>query len=356
MRPLNAVAGLTLALAGCGHSAAPAAPESGSSRPFAGGSPRRLTFNLGDDRAPAWLPDGSGLLYSLQRRDRPDRDRCLGLLPPDGGRLERTLCDANPAADDSTNVLTEPAPTPTADGRLAYLLLGSETIDIAPGYTAVVLGSLDGTAGARVLRTFPYVAPDTVRHDAASQLRWLDATTIVYLAERVGYERPCQGCPIDTLRTGVDVVRLDLSGDVTSLAVVPGTRFASAVARGESADVIYYTLGGDSRVYRRVLSSGTVSVAHDFGSGIARDVQVVGARLIAVVGGDVSFAFDSALGFPIQRDRGGPLVLVDLASGAETVLPGNALAFRHPALAPAATRLVAEAVDNVADLWMFDLP
>jgi len=354
MRPVNAVVGLALILAGCGHSAPPAAPESGSSQPFAGGSPRRLTFNLGDDRAPVWLPDGSGLLYSFQRLDRPDRDRCLGLLPPDGGRLERTLCDETPAAADSTNVLTEPAPS--VDGRLAYLLVGSETIDIAPGYTAVVLGTLGGTAGARVLRTFPYVAPDTVRHDAASQLRWLDATTIVYLAERVGYERPCRGCPIDTLRTGVDVVRLDLSSDATSLAVVPGTRFASAVARGESADVIYYTLGGDSRVYRRVLSTGTVSVAHDFGSGIARDVQVVGARLIALVGGDVSFAFDSVLGYPIQRDRGGPLVLVDLASGAETVLLGNALAFRHPALAPSATRLVAEAVANVADLWMFDLP
>ena len=353
MRPLNAVVGLALALAGCGHSAPPAAPESGSSRPFAGGSPRRLTFNLGDDRAPAWLPDGSGLLYSFQRLDRPDHDRCLGLLPPDGGRLERMLCDANPAADDSTNVLTEPAPT--GDGRVAYLLVGSQTIDITPDYTAVVLGTLDGAA-ARVLRTFPYVAPDTVRHDAASQLRWLDATTIMYLAERVGYERPCQRCPIDTLRTGVDVVRLDLTDAAASLTVVPGTRFASAVARGESADIIYYTLGGDARVYRRVLSTGTVSVAHDFGAGIARDVQVVGARLIAVVGGDVSFAFDSVLGYPIQRDHGGSLVLVDLASGAETVLPGNGLALRHPALAPSATRLVAEAVDSVADLWMFDLP
>src|SRR5439155_11102590 len=126
MRPVNAVVGLTLILAGCGHSAPPAAPESGSSQPFAGGSPRRLTFNLGDDRAPVWLPDGSGLLYSFQRLDRPDRDRCLGLLPPDGGRLERTLCDETPAADDSTNVLTEPAPS--VDGRLAYLLVGSETI------------------------------------------------------------------------------------------------------------------------------------------------------------------------------------------------------------------------------------
>src|SRR5204863_9312815 len=118
-----------------------------------------------------------------------------------------------------------------------------------------------------------------------------------------GQERPCTVGPVDTLRTAVAVVRLALGTAAASLPVGPGTRFASAVAAGESADIISYTLGGDARVYRRVLSTGTVSVAHDFGTGIARDVQVVGARLIAVVGGDVSFAFDSVLGYPIQRDH-----------------------------------------------------
>src|SRR5256885_5612351 len=189
MRPLNAVAGLALALAvaGCGHSALPAAPGSGSSRPFTGGSPRRLTFNLGDDRAPAWLPDGSGLLYSFQRLDRPDHDRCLGVLPPQGGRLEHTLCDANPAADDSTNVLTEPAPTP--DGRLAYLLVGSQTIDITPDYTAVVLGTLDGAA-VRGLPAVPFLPPHTVRPGPASPPPWPGRPAIAYLADRVGYRRP----------------------------------------------------------------------------------------------------------------------------------------------------------------------
>jgi hypothetical protein len=30
--------------------------------------PRRLAFNLATDEAPAWLPDGSGIIYSYQTR------------------------------------------------------------------------------------------------------------------------------------------------------------------------------------------------------------------------------------------------------------------------------------------------
>jgi len=126
---------------------------------------------------------------------------------------------------------------------------------------------------------------------------------------------------------------------------------------GESADFIFYTLGGDSRVYRRGLSTGEVAVAHDFAAaGIARDVHVVGNRLVAVVGGDVSFAYDSVLGYDVQRDRGGSLYLVDFTTGAETPLPGGTPPLRRPALSPSGKRVVAEAAAaGVADLWMFDL-
>lgn len=356
MHRLSAAVGFVLAIAGCGHSAPFAVPDNGSDQPFADGSPRRLTFNVGDDRAPAWLPDESGFLYSLQRRDRRDLDRCLGLLPPDGGRLLRTICDEDPAAQDSTNELTDPA----ADGagRLAYVVTGSRLADPVPGYTAIVLGSLSDPIPAAVLRTFPYFAPDTVRHDRASHVAWLRPTSLVYLAEHVGYTPHA----VDTVRTGAAIVRLELGGAVPALTVVPGTRDASSVAVGESADVIYFTLGGDSRVFRRVLSTGAVAVAHDFGAaGIARDVQLAGSRLVAVVGGNVSFAFDPTFGNNVQLDGGGVLHLVDLTSGADSSLPTGPrperpLRFRRPALAPSGTRLVAEAVDSVADLWMFDLP
>jgi hypothetical protein len=80
-------------------------------------------------------------------------------------------------------------------------------------------------------------------------------------------------------------------------AAVPGTDLASGVSPGASADEVFYTIGGDTRVFHRVLSSGEVSVAHDFGAaGIARDVHVVGRRLVAVVGGHVAFGVDPVLG------------------------------------------------------------
>src|SRR5207249_1196068 len=185
---------LALAVSGCGHSTPFQSGDTRSNQPFSGGSPRRVTYNLGEDRAPAWLPDESGFVYSFERTDRPDHDRCLAWLPPDGA--------------------------------------------------------------------FRHVA----------QLRWLGSDVLVYLAQRVGYVAPCRGCELDTVRTGVELATLDRSLPTPAPVVLPGTQNASSVAGGETADVIYYTLSGDSRVFRRVLSSGADSVVHDFGAvGIARD-------------------------------------------------------------------------------------
>ncbi len=355
---------LALALAGCEHTAPFPPGDYGSDQPFAPGSPRRITLNLGDDRAPAWLPDESGLLYSFQRLDRPDRDRCLGLLPPDGGRLVRTICDRLPAADDSTDALTEPAPD--AAGRLAYVVTSSRIDDVRPRATALVLGTLADPTRARVLVTFPYLGADGAFREGASHVLWLGGgggggDTLIYLAEHVGYLAPCRGCPLDTLRTGIEIALLEAGAASPVPEAVPGTSQASSVAVGETPDVIYYTLGGDSRVVRRVLSAGTASMVHDFGAaGIARDVQVAGSRLVAVVGGTVAFAYDSLLGYDVQRDGGGFLYVVDLGTGAETVLPGAGgagSAFRHPALSPSGKRVVAELVSGgTADLWEFDLP
>ena len=51
------------------------------------GSLVQLTYNAGVDLAPTWLPDGSGFFYTNERFDRPDRDRCLALLPALGGTI-----------------------------------------------------------------------------------------------------------------------------------------------------------------------------------------------------------------------------------------------------------------------------
>jgi hypothetical protein len=177
----------------------------------------------------------------------------------------------------------------------------------------------------------------------------------------------------DTVISGLEIVRLAFSSTTPSLQVVGGTDYASSVAVA-GPDQIFYTLGGDTRVYRHTLSSGAADIVHDFGTlGIARDVTVLGDQLIAVVGGQVEFVADPALG-PVQYDRGGLLVSVDLTSGVEAILPTDQpLFFRRPALSTAGgtTRLVAEGypltITNVAgvpdttiapvpDLYLFQVP
>jgi WD40 repeat protein len=351
-RPIVALS-LALALIGCRHTDPFSLGHYGSSQPLVPGSPRRLTFNLGDDYAPTWLTDGSAIVYTLVRLDTPHFERCLGLLPSSGGTLSRVICDRAPGYLDSVTVFEEPAVA--ADGRLAYVASRSVPGAIAPNRSGLVVGTLADPTAVRLLRSIPYTAPNGTPHDAITQVRWLDDHSLVYLAERLDYPRACSSCRPDTLRTGLEIVRLDLSTAVPLLQVVPGTLYATSVTPGESGDVIYYTIVGESRVHRRTLSTGNDSVAHDFGGAIARDVTVVEGRLVAVVGGSVSVAFDSVLGHPVQSDDGGPLYLVDLTSGRETVLP-SALRFHRPSLSPSSRGLVAEAVSTNLDLWLFDLP
>jgi hypothetical protein len=176
------------------------------------------------------------------------------------------------------------------------------------------------------------------------------------------------------LRTGIELVDVDLSGAAPVLEVIPNTAGTSSVAAGETPDLVYVTRNGDSRVYRQTLSTGATEIVHDFGTGnIARDVHVVGNTLYAIAGGWVTFVNDSTLG-DIQRDSAGHLIRVNLTNGSETPLDVTGRWFRRPAASPAGNRLVAEGytaiitscappigcVDTLigrsSDLWLFDLP
>lgn len=347
---------LMLAAIGCTHDS-PLRPASYTPNVPAGSGPLvRLTYNAGADLSPVWLPDGSGFLYTMERADRFDRDRCLALLPPSGGTIAREICDRTPAADDSVDAYSSPAVS--LDGRLAYVR-ASAPLDVgrplAPRYHELVVATLAAPQQARVLQSLPYVGPSGRGHEEITQIRWVGDSTLVYVAQHVAYIPPCRGCPPDTLPSGLELVRFDFSGPVPILTMLPGSDQASSVAVA-APDTLYFTLNGDSRVYSLALSTDAVAVVHDFGlGGIARDVQVAGRRMFAVVGGNVSFFNDPAAG-PIQQDAGGPLIQVDLDTGSETLLaPG--LSFRHPALAPTGSRLIGEVVfGRTTDLWLVEAP
>jgi hypothetical protein len=368
-------AGALLALA-CGHTDPFSTPPYGVTQPFDPVPPVRLTLNQAADRGPSWLPDGSGILYSTQQLGRADEDVCLAELPAGGGTQRRLVCDLTLRGSDTTNAIE--SPTVGEAGRLAFVKASSSIGGQNPGRQGVAVAQGLDPASASEVQRIGYDIPGEPQHGAVTHLRWQSATRLAWVGSAVAYRSDCATCQVDTVVTGLKAVVLDLSAPETPPVAVPGTEYASGVSPGPSADELYYTVGGDGRVFRRVLSSGDVSVVHDFGPGaIVRDVHVVGQRLTAVVGGRVSFSVDPILG-PTQWDSGGAVHLVELSSGADVTLGGlGAVLFRLPALAPGGDRLVAEGhpliikgyidpvtggpaadttVDRAGDLYLFTLP
>jgi hypothetical protein len=353
---------------GCGHGEPFSLGRQTPEGPFSQQLPRRITFNPGDDRTPAWLPDGSGIIYSSEREDRLDHDRCLTLLPPEGGTIYDQFCPLDPIQSDSTNLYESPAVSP--DGRVFYRSVVSWIGQQKLGDASLFVASMSDPVLATRITRIPYTAPNGKIHSSVRSPAWLSSTSLVYLAEQLFY----QGSTFfpDTFVTGVDIVRMNLNNDVAQLQVITGTDNASSVAVTGEPEVIYYTLGGDSRVYRRDLASGTVTVFHDFGAGqIARDVTVHGNRLVAVVGGSVVYQPDHPIWGPVQWDEGGDLHFVDLTTSTRTAFATDTVLFRHPVFSPDGGRIVVEvspfapvqmnpdsdfnATNHRVDLWLFDM-
>jgi WD40 repeat protein len=340
-------------LAACAHDA-PFRPRVDAPQgPYDPTPPVRLTRNPLGDRFPAWRADGTGILYSTDRADRFDHDRCLALLPAAGGAIERYICYQGGGSDDSVDAFESVAAA--TNGALAFTHASAFigfSWPIAPYFRRLV--KLAG-GPAQELLDIPYLAPSGRTHQALSHLAWLGTDTLVYVGADIAYPRPCPGC-VDTLQWGIEIALLDLSGAAPVVSIVPGTGGASAVAVG-AGDTIYYTLNGDSRVLRRALASGDTATVHDFGAaGIARDPAVRGRRLVAVVGGDVIYEVDAVLG-PVQRDNGGILHVVDLATGGDSVPVNPADRYRRPALSPDGKHVALEGVaGRTTDLWLVTLP
>jgi hypothetical protein len=366
------LAGLLVACAllGCKHTEPFSERTHDTDQPFNPSPPIQLTLNRGHDRRAAWLPDGSGIVYSTQRPGDRNGDVCLAELPSTGGRQRWLICNLSPTSGDLTEALESAAPG--ADGQLAFYGASSRVGASLPETQGIELGSLTDPASAGMLLSIPYTVPGGRTHSAISQLRWLGPTRLLFLGEFVALVSPCLGCEQDTLRSGRDAVVIEVTGNAPPQAI-PGTENASGVSPGNSEDEVYYTIGGDTRVYHRRLSTGEVSVAHDFGaSGIVRDVHVVGTRMTAIVGGRVHFSNDPGLG-PFQWDSGGVVHVVNLQDGSSITAhdPHDLGLYRRPQLSPDGTRVVAErhaltiivsdfAVDTlvarVADLYLLGQP
>ncbi len=347
----RAPAVLCLAVAACAHDAAFRPGDYGPDGPAFPGTVTRLTFSPAADRTPSWASDGATVWYTFTRTDRPDRDQCLGRLPAAGGARLETLCPVGLAAEDSTNVLE--APSEAGDGRLAYVHVNGRIGARTPEGGEVVVRPRGG-APARVLR-LPNGPPGQRGYDRAASIQWVGDTLVFVSQFWIYFEDRLNGIT-DTIESGFGIEMVP-PGDTAPLRV-PNTDWASSVTLGDTAGVLYYTVNGDSRVIRHDLATGDSATIYDFGGlGIARDVQVRAGRLVAVVGGDVTSGFDAAQGAVIQRDDGGYLYLVELASGARAQLADTGFRFRRPALSRDGRRIIAEArAAGGPDLWLLELP
>jgi hypothetical protein len=365
MRPTRALIVL-LVVAACDHPAPPEPWDYGPQGPFSSAIPRQLTFNTGQNLTPAWLPDGSGIIYQFERVDQVDGDRCLGILPAEGGRRSE-ICNNTIAGADSTDAYGDPAVS--GAGRLFFSRASDawRLHNLAPALMDVAVAPLAAPGLVQSIRTLPYTVGGRT-HYGIAQTRWLGDSAVLYMAQNVFYVRVVG---YDTVRAGIELALMNLKSAPGTVTTVPGTDSVTSAAVG-AGDTIYYTVAGDSRVFRRTLGAGDTATVWDFGAaGIARDVQVRGGKLLAVVGGVVTYAHDPSLG-PVQSDKGGVVHIVDLLLATDTSLAPAGRLYRHIALSPGGQRLVAEGylftvvtqfpappdtvVSAHADLWLLDVP
>jgi hypothetical protein len=348
---------LLLAIAACAHELPPE-PRVGvlDSIPDVG-PPVRLTLNPGKDAAPLFSPDGNHVWYSWERIDRSDLDLCLGRIPVGGGTRDREICHSWPAAHpDSVNWYIWAAPHP--DGkRLAWFRLSGRR-DAPRGYSGeMVIAGVDVPLEAvRIdsMRNFPtQVAPDHF-HEQPERIRWVDDTTLVYLAVQVVVLFNFS-LPQDTLYSGFEIGIIRMTGGGAQLTYVPGTSSASGFDLGPAGE-IYFTKNGDNRVFRTSLAGGVIDTVLDFGPGteIVRDPVVIGSVVYAIVDGDVTYQFFQDLG-NLQSDAGGELWRAT-PSGAELV--DSTRRWRHPAWDPNRNLLAIEGRDpvtRVTDIYLFEI-
>jgi hypothetical protein len=320
------------------------------------GAFHRATFNTGNDLSPSWQQGRSQIVYAYESDQDLVRDRCLATLPPAGGTRRQLACLPRVAGD---SVVHSDWPAADASGHLAFVFehLRPAPLIPIPDSARILLSSLSQPTDTAIGFRFPYREPGVRSYETATQLAWLSPDTLLAVGSRATIYRDCPTCVYRPVRQGREVILIDLRAVPGTLTIVPNTFAASGVAPGPSAATIYYTLAGDSRVYAQVLATGATTVVHDFApDGIARDVSAGGNRLAVIVGGSVAYIDTPEIG-PLQDDSGGTLHVYDLVAGTDSVLPDSGVLYRHPALSPSGSELVAEGWRNgQADLWYFHLP
>lgn len=317
---------------------------------------------MGVDAYPSWTPDGAHVLYQAQDAGQPDRDRCLFLIPAQGGTAAPVACDDGLGSQDSTNVFGPAALSPS--GKLIFYKSAEPTGFGVATTIGMYLAPFVPVATSDSALALPVVATSGARADKLISLRWLGDSGFLGLGIRTSLftPYPCNSCKQnDTLETGVQVFWVDMQSTPPVVTPIPGTDRASSFSF-VAPDTIYFTLNNDNRILRTRIAGGAVDSVFAFATDsndapagfrsavatIARGVQVTGHTAYAVLGGRVQYHPDSGSG-EAQQDWGGKVHKINLTTGADTALsmapPPVGLGYvwmRHLALSPDGSMLTGE--------------
>lgn len=327
-------------LAGCSHSdpIAPADPEGVG--PFSAGSPARLTFSAADDRFANWTDDGEGIFYSFQVPNRPDRDRCLGLLPAEGGTRLFELCEHRGAFADSTDFFASGALS--TDGKLLYVQATSRRNAQLPGVTRLYLSDTTSRAVRRVLITMP-IALGTTSVDWLADMHWTGPDTFIGLAQQFTVVSVGAGAARDTVFVSVGMVRGTVTAQGATLSLIAGTEGVVNYSLIEGGAALIIWTGGLS-LQRVPIGGGSPTVSVTLPPG---DVGINNRRIIShscrnttcfIVAFQVEFS-------PLGGNQQFILFQVDIASGTVRQYAG----VNNPLPAPIQTAWTAVRLSPTAD-------
>lgn len=343
-------AGILYPSIGCSHSDGFPSGSNPPLGPRTTDPPIQVTYDLGDDLTPAWLPDGSGIAYTWTSIAFQPHNRCLALLPAGGGTRHGEKCLRRDLLGDSIASLNWVSVG--ADGRAAWVDQVGKSSRIPPDRSAIRVGQLlSGDTGVAV-RSFPYLAPSGNLHMTATSLTWLGPNSLAYVAGELDFPRACSNCKPDTVITGVEVAILDLAQSPAGVSILPNTGGSNSLWASPDGTTIYYTMNGDTRVFRQILASGDTATVYDFGSlglGFPSDISMGGGYLAATLG--------LASGF------GGQLVRVNLTNGTPELVQVDAGRPLRGRLSPDGNSMVVQVLDgsNPAqppgmNLWLYHFP
>jgi len=334
-------------LGGCEHSQPFAASDPVRLGPRGQTLPRRLTYSPGDDRDPTVR--GAWLVYSRLDPDEREHERCLALLPAEGGTIASESCPGAPTSPADTFVDTWVQPSLSSDGsQVAYMWQQGSLIGVLGFWaTSLVVAPTGRPADRALVWPIVWVAPDGRLADAISTLTWADDHTVQFL---IGYEfifkvkGGGQTRYTDTTFESFALGQLDLP--TRTFSIVPGGLGALAYARAPDGGLWLVKHGAAATLLHQAPGAESSTVVGTFADSVEALANIADLPVAITVASDSTVVWlapgDSTLHSLIVGSGVGPV---------RQVVP-----------VPGTRRFVAviergrDLFGDPANLWLYELP